>query len=88
MEAGPNDDDGPWDRAGALQTETWAIVDRIGALTASTMDGFMVKVRAIGWCCCGDPSDAINPEEQTMDRRLLRGLLHDMAAADRIGRGA
>jgi hypothetical protein len=66
---------------------TGDIVAEIELLTATTLAGIQVKLRALRWCFCGEPITAEelsgNPEPAT-DMRILAGLLNDLSA---IGAG-
>jgi hypothetical protein len=67
---------------------TSAIVDRIEALQATTLEGLQVKFRAIVWCFGEDAITVENLTEDlhpTTDIRLIAGLLQDM---QRMGRSS
>ncbi|MDX7953408.1 hypothetical protein P7D22_19775 [Lichenihabitans sp. Uapishka_5] len=64
---------------------TAEIVDRIEALTATTLAGLRVKLRGIDWCRDGDTLDErelFNSDKPTTDLRLIVAILADLRATD------
>lgn len=53
-----------------------AVAHRIEKVPARTLDGLLVKARAVAWCVCGDE---FTPEEDaTTDLRLAHGIVEDL----------
>ena len=65
------------------------IVKLIGEVPATTLDGLLVKLRAILWCQSGDVFEAVNLEigmgegPPSTHSVVLAGLLNDMVAMER-----
>lgn len=56
-----------------------AIILRIEAMAASTIDGLRVKARAVQWCYDGDPVDLV-VDQSTTDLRLANSIIADLLA--------
>jgi hypothetical protein len=60
---------------------TFDVVDQIEALSASTLEGVLVKVLAVSWCHCGDAlEDDMFSDQNTTDVRLVSAILRDLSA--------
>lgn len=58
-----------------------AIVDRIEACRARTLEGVRVKALAVSWCVCGEPfEDDTFSDQKTTDVRLASAVLRDLLA--------
>lgn len=72
--------------AEALNAHTGAVVHQIEQLTSASVAGLLVKLRAIEWCCAGEPITAENlcdSRDPTTDMRLLASVVSDLAAMGR-----
>ena len=83
-----DDDDGPKGLVAVqLNEATRRLVEIIGNTHASTLDGLLVKMRAIAWCRSGRPFDLSDLHhragEAPTDMKLLADLLGDLS---RMGR--
>jgi hypothetical protein len=69
---------------GAFVTATKAVVDKIEALRATTLEGLKVKALAISWAHCGEPIEdrdfAFNHQYVTTDVRLVASIIRDLLA--------
>jgi hypothetical protein len=54
---------------------TGAVVDRIEAIPARTLEGFKVKARAVSWCHCGDFEGFGTTTDERIAARIIRDLL-------------
>jgi hypothetical protein len=64
---------------GEAADRTSAIVAQIERLSASTIDGLLVKAKAVMWCRSGDPFDN-HEDPQTADARLCYSIFQDLTA--------
>lgn len=70
--------------ADAANAASAAVVGRILAARARTLDGLMVKARAFSWCYCGDEPE---PEPgDTTDIRLAYSVVADLRRIAAEGR--
>ena len=90
--AASDDDDDPHRAlASERMDDVGDLVKLIGEVPATTLDGLLVKLRAILWCQSGDVFEAVNLEigmgegPPSTHSVVLAGLLNDMVA---MGRGA
>jgi hypothetical protein len=86
--AGEDDDDGPLTmQANALYGAVAAVVVQIEQVPATTIDGLLVKMRALDWCRCGDPVTVLDidprPDPAT-DTRIMVGLIQDLTQIGRV----
>ena len=58
---------------------TGAIVDKIEAMPAATLDGLRVKARAVAWCHQGEERIEF-ADRPTKDLRLARSIIEDLLA--------
>ncbi|WP_275788994.1 hypothetical protein [Pararhizobium gei] len=65
------------DRANAVYNASAKIVDRIGELKASTLEGFATKALAISWCQAGEP---IEFHDDARDGPLAAQLINELLA--------
>lgn len=73
-----------WEEASDATSE---IVVRLARMEARTMAGVMLKVRAVLWCHCGDPTTIRRElEAHTTDAALGLGIAHDLAVMSSAGR--
>lgn len=61
---------------------TSPIVDRLEALTATTIAGAIAKARAVRWCHHG--ASITVGADRTMDVRLIESLLADLLAVEAV----
>ncbi|WP_294534280.1 hypothetical protein [uncultured Rhodoblastus sp.] len=54
---------------------TSAVVERIEAIPARTLEGFKVKARAVSWCHCGDFEGFGTTTDERIAARIIRDLL-------------
>jgi len=64
----------------AAYEATKAVILRIEAVPASTMEGLRVKARAVQWCYDADPVD-LAVDQSTTDLRLANSIIRDLLAA-------
>ena len=74
------DEDRLWEQASALSKRTEELVDRIRDISATTLPGVLVKVRALHWCRSGNDieEDDIDPDGVTTDMALVTSLVRDL----------
>ena len=71
-------------RGEAANEASGDVVHRIEKASARTLDGLLVKARAVSWCVCGEE---FTPDEgTTTDVRLAHGIVEDLRRIAAEGR--
>jgi hypothetical protein len=60
-----------------------AIVERIVAAPATTIEGLRIKAKALSWCYAFEPIDLTAEFGDTANVRVLASIVRDLLAANR-----